>query len=83
MDDTGSKNVEAVRQFLSDLPLDISRLQGPLSDLFLDSKEHLFKFGQYTEPDLKETFRVGIPGIKETEVLVLVKALKEHAEKRP
>jgi hypothetical protein len=53
-----------------------------LSDLFLDTKEKLFKFAQYPEPDLKEMFRVGIPGIKETQVFVLVKALKEHAETR-
>jgi hypothetical protein len=39
--DTGSENAEAVREFLSGLPLDIPSLQGALSCALIRQKSYL------------------------------------------
>jgi hypothetical protein len=65
--------------------MDLSSLQEPLFDLYLSTKQQLFKLAQYpgySESDLGDMFKRGIPGIqvKESQVFVLVKALKEPDE---
>jgi hypothetical protein len=72
-----SNNVEAVHKFLSGFPMDISSSQEPLFDLYLSTKQQLFKLAQ---SDLWDMFKRGNPGIKESQAFVLVKASKEPDE---